>query len=50
MGKLLSFPGREAAAPPAQKAEEPGEVALPPVAGEDGAGQGGAQGAAPSVP
>ena len=37
-------------APPPQKAEEPGEVTLPPLPGEDGAGQGGAQGAAPSVP
>jgi lipopolysaccharide export system protein LptC len=37
------------AAPP-QEAKEPGEVTLPPLPGEDGAGQGGAQGAAPSVP
>jgi hypothetical protein len=37
-------------APPPQKAEEPGEVILPPLPGEDGAVQGGAQGAAPSVP
>ena len=37
-------------APPPQKAEEAGEVTLPPLPGEDGAGQGGAQGAAPSVP
>jgi len=37
-------------APPPQKAEEAGEVVLPPLPGEDGAGQGGAQGAAPSVP
>jgi hypothetical protein len=37
-------------APPPQKAEEPGEVILPPLPGEDGAVQGGAQGAAPSAP
>ena len=42
-------PTPQDAAPP-QKAEEPGEVTLPPLPGEDGAGQGGAQGAAPSVP
>jgi lipopolysaccharide export system protein LptC len=35
---------------PPPKAEEPGEVTLPPLPGEDGAGLGGAQGAAPSVP
>jgi lipopolysaccharide export system protein LptC len=40
----------EVALPPAPMVEEPGEVALPPLPGENGAGQSGAQGAAPNVP
>src|SRR5262245_46977053 len=43
-------PAAQAAPPAAPKAEEPGEVTLPPLPGEDGAGQGGAQSASPSVP
>jgi lipopolysaccharide export system protein LptC len=47
---VKATPAPQAAPPPAPKAEEPGEVTLPPLPGENGAGQGGAQNAAPSVP